>query len=90
MDQFGNPLYLDSDKAILDATEKIAGERGVPMAQVALAWVLRNPVVDSVLSGASKPHHLADAVAALEITLTEDELRTLDEPYVTRKPTYFA
>lgn len=88
-DMYGNPLYLDSDKAIIDATEKIAADRGVPMAQVALAWVLRNPVVDSVLSGATKPNHLADAVAALEITLTDDELRALEEPYLARTPTYF-
>lgn len=89
VDMFKNPLYLDSDKAIIDATEKIAADRGVPMAQIALAWVLRNPVVDSVLSGATKPHHLADAAAALEITLTDDERRALEEPYLPRTPTYF-
>jgi len=89
-DMFGNPLWLDSDKAIIDATERIAKDRGVPMAQIALAWVLRNPVVDSVLSGATKPHHLGDAVAALDIHLTEDEIRSLEEPYVPRTPTYFA
>ena len=90
VDQFGNPLYLESDKAILDAVQRIAGERGVPMAQIALAWVLRNPVVDSVLSGASKLHHLADAAAALDIALTDEEVRALEAPYVTRRPTYFA
>ena len=58
VDMYGNPLYLDIDKATIDATEKIAADRGVPMAQVALAWVLHNPVVASVLSGATKPHHL--------------------------------
>jgi aryl-alcohol dehydrogenase-like predicted oxidoreductase len=89
VDMFDNPLYLDSDRAIIDATEKIAADRGVPMARIALAWVLRNPVVDAVLSGATTPHHLADAVAALEITLTDDELRALEEPYVPRTPTYF-
>lgn len=89
-DMFGNPLFLDSDKAIIDATEKIAADRGVSMAQVALAWVLRNPVVDSVLSGATKQHHLADAVAALEIELTDEELRALEAPYVPRAPTYFS
>ncbi|MGJ6965599.1 aldo/keto reductase [Streptosporangium sp. G11] len=89
VDMFNSPLYLDSDKAIIDATEKIAADRDVPMAQIALAWVLRNPVVDSVLAGPTKPHHLADAAAALEITLTDDELRALEEPYVPRTPTYF-
>lgn len=88
-DMFGNPLFLDSDKAIIDATEKIAADRGVPMAQIALAWVLRNPVVASVLSGATKPHHLADAAAALEIALTDDEVHALEEAYVPRTPTYF-
>ena len=88
-DMFGNPLYLDSDKAIIDATEKIAADRGVPMAQIALAWVLRNPVVDSVLSGATKPRHLADAAAALDLTLTDDEIRALEQPYLPRTPTYF-
>jgi aryl-alcohol dehydrogenase-like predicted oxidoreductase len=73
---------------VFDA-RKIAGDRGVPMAQIALAWVLRNPVVDSVLSGATKPHHRADAAAALGLSLTDDELRALEEPYVTRTPTYF-
>ena len=89
VDMYGNPLFLDSDKAIVDATEKIAADRGVPMAQVALAWVLRNPVVDSVLSGATKEHHLTDAAAALDITLTDEEVQTLEGPYVPRTPTYF-
>lgn len=89
LDMYGNPLFLDSDKAIVDATEKVAADRGVPMAQVALAWVLRNPVVDSVLSGATKEHHLADAAAALDITLTDDEVQAPEGPYAPRKPTYF-
>lgn len=88
-DMFGTPLYLDSDKAIVDAVETIAKDRDVSMAQVALAWVLKNPVVDSVLSGATKPHHLADAVAALDIQLTDDEVSSLEAPYVPRTPTYF-
>ncbi|WP_347346431.1 aldo/keto reductase [Microbacterium sp.] len=58
------------------------------MAQVALAWVLKNPVVDSVLSGATKAHHLADAVAALDIDLSEDEVTALEAGYVPRAPTY--
>jgi aryl-alcohol dehydrogenase-like predicted oxidoreductase len=89
VDMFGNPLYLDSDKTIVDAIEKIAADRDVSMAQIALAWVLKNPVVDSVLSGATKTHHLADAVAALDIELTDDEVQALESPYVPRTPTYF-
>jgi 1-deoxyxylulose-5-phosphate synthase len=85
----GLPLWLDSDKAIVDAVERIASDRDVPMATVAMAWVLRNPVVDSRIIGATKPHHLADAAAALDIVLTDDEVAALEAPYVPRQPTYF-
>ncbi len=51
------------------------------MAQVALAWVLRNPAVTAPIIGPTKPHHLADAVAALDVELTDDEARALEEPY---------
>jgi 1-deoxyxylulose-5-phosphate synthase len=57
------------------------------MAQVALAWVLHNPVVAAPIVGPTKPHHLADAVAALDLTLTEDEIATLEAPYTPRQPT---
>jgi aryl-alcohol dehydrogenase-like predicted oxidoreductase len=89
-DFYGNPLWIDSDKAIIDAIEKVAIDRGVSMAQIALAWVFKNPIVDSVLAGPTKPHHLADAVAALEIELTPEEISSLEEHYVPRKPTFFA
>jgi len=59
------------------------------MAQLALAWVLKNPVVSAPIVGATKPHHLPDAVAALDIQLSEDEIRTLEEPYTPRLPTGF-
>jgi 1-deoxyxylulose-5-phosphate synthase len=85
----GLPLWLDSDKAIVDAVERIASDRDVSMATVAMAWVLRNPVVDSPIIGATKPHHLADAVAALDIVLTDDEVAALEAPCVPRQPTYF-
>ena len=85
----GRPLFLDSDKGIVDAVEHIAQERGVSMAQVAMAWVLKNPVVSAPIVGATKPHHLTDAVAALDLELTDDEVRSLQEPYVPRLPTYF-
>lgn len=86
----GTPLILDSDKAIIDAVERIATERGVSMATIAMAWVLRNPVVTSPIVGATKAHHLADAVAALDITLTDDEVAALEGPYAYRKQTWFA
>ena len=89
-DQYGRPLLLDSDRAIIEAVAKIAGARGVSMAQIGMAWVLKNPVVSAPIAGATKPHHLADAVAALDVELTDEEIRSLEEPYVPRLPTYFA
>ena len=59
------------------------------MAQVALAWVLKNPVVSAPIVGATKSHHLADAVAALDIRLTEDEIGALEAPYVPQLPAGF-
>jgi len=59
------------------------------MRKTGLAWVLKNPVVSAPIVGATKPHHLPDAVAALDIQLSEDEIRTLEEPYTPRLPTGF-
>ena len=61
--------------------QKVAQGRGIPMAQLALAWVLSKPVVSAPIVGATKPHHLADAVAALDVALTDDEIQMLEEPY---------
>jgi aryl-alcohol dehydrogenase-like predicted oxidoreductase len=88
-DPYGRPLYLESDRAIVDAVERIAEARGVSMAQIGLAWVLGNPVVDAPIVGATKARHLADAAASLEIELSEDEVRELEAGYVPRLPTYF-
>ncbi len=88
-DQFERPLFLESDKAIVDVVEMIAKERGVSMATVAMAWVLSNPLVTSPIIGATKPKHLTDAVAALELKLTDEEIASLERPYATRLPTYF-
>ena len=73
----------------VDAVQAIAEARGVSMGQVALAWVLRNPVVSAPIIGATKPHHLADAVAALDVALTGEEIAALEEHYTPRKPTYY-
>ncbi|GAB2831137.1 aldo/keto reductase [Actinocorallia aurea] len=88
-DPAGRPLFLESDRATVDAVERIAAAHGVSMAQVAMAWVLRNPVVTAPIVGATKPHHLTDAVSALELRLTREEIAALEEPYTPREPTYF-
>ncbi len=75
------------DKPIADAVQQVAADRGVPMAQVALAWVLRNPVVAAPIVGATKPNHLTDAVGALDITLTDEEAAQLEQHYTLREPT---
>ncbi len=72
----------DADKAVVDAVHQIAEVRGASMAQVALAWVLSKPVVACPIVGATKPKHLADAVAALDVRLTADEALALENPYV--------
>ncbi|TPG12148.1 aldo/keto reductase [Sphingomonas oligophenolica] len=84
-DKFGKTLYqhsADADRKVVQAVAAIAKERGVPRAQVALAWVLAKPEVSAPIVGASKPAHLDDAIAALELGLTEAEVARLEEPYV--------
>jgi aryl-alcohol dehydrogenase-like predicted oxidoreductase len=88
-DPIGRRFFGDGDRPIIEAVQRVAEARGVPMAQVALAWVLRNPVVAAPIVGATKPHHLADAVAALDVHLTDEEIRVLEEPYTLRQPTGF-
>ncbi|MCL8025050.1 aldo/keto reductase [Nocardioides bruguierae] len=88
-DLFEGVVDPASDEGTVNAVEKVAAERGVPMAQVALAWVLRNPVVDAPIVGATKPHHLTDAVAALDIDLSDDEVALLEASYTPRLPTGF-
>jgi aryl-alcohol dehydrogenase-like predicted oxidoreductase len=84
-DEFGKKLYTqfpDSDRLIVDQVSAIAGARGVPRAQVALAWLLQKKGVTSPIIGASKPEHLRDAVAALALKLTAEEIASLEKPYV--------
>ena len=82
-DAFGDSLYtLAADFDVVDRCAEIAAERGVPSAQVALAWLLHRPGVTAPIVGATKPGHLEDALAAEELVLTEDEVRRLEEPYV--------
>lgn len=76
----------DADKPVIDAVAAIAEARGLPMAQIALAWVLQNPVVSAPIVGATKEHHLRDAAAAVELVLTPEEIEALEKPYVPRLP----
>jgi aryl-alcohol dehydrogenase (NADP+) len=81
-DDFGRRLYDErSDRAIVDRVAEVAAERGVPRAQVALAWVLAKPVVTAPIVGVTKDAHLDDAVAAVDLQLTEEEIARLEEPY---------
>ncbi|GAA3640063.1 aryl-alcohol dehydrogenase (NADP+) [Lentzea atacamensis] len=80
-DEFGSTLYVESDRAIVEQVASVAAARGVSRAQVALAWLLRNPVITAPIVGVTKPHHLDDAVAALEFELTDDEVRLLESAY---------
>ena len=66
---------------MVEAVETIAKERGVSNMQVALAWVLKNPVITAPIIGTSKAHHLDDAVAALSLKLTDEEVAALEKPY---------
>lgn len=89
-DQFGRTLYGgDADRAVVERLAQVANERGVPPAQVALAWMLSKPVVTAPIVGATKPHHIADAVAAVDLQLSEEEIRRLEEPYVPHQPVGF-
>ncbi|MDT7719211.1 MAG: 1-deoxyxylulose-5-phosphate synthase [Mycobacterium sp.] len=85
-DPFADMLYPehDGDTAIIDALGGIAKSRGVSRAQVALAWLRTNPVVVAPLVGANKKSHIDDAVASLDITLTDDEKAALETPYTPR------
>ncbi|MBB2928711.1 aldo/keto reductase [Paraburkholderia silvatlantica] len=82
-DKFGETLYgADADKAIIDAVATIARAHNVSRAQVALAWLLHKPGITSPIIGASKPQHLEDAVAALSLKLSDEEIKTLEAPYL--------
>ncbi|MEU8934022.1 aldo/keto reductase [Streptomyces sp. NPDC048409] len=80
-DNFGSRLYHEGDRAIVEAVTRISEERGVTRAQVALAWLLHQSTVTAPIIGASKPHHIDDAVAAVELALSDKELEELQEPY---------
>lgn len=82
-DAFGDSLYRpEVDFAVVDRAAEVAAARGVPMAQVALAWLLHRPGVTAPIVGATKVEHVDDALAAEELELGEDEIARLEEPYV--------
>jgi aryl-alcohol dehydrogenase-like predicted oxidoreductase len=84
-DEYGKKLYSgteEADKLVVDRLGEIAKARAIPRAQVALAWLLRNPAVTAPIVGATKLHHLEDAVAALDVKLSDAEIEALEAPYV--------
>ncbi len=91
-DKFGGTLYRqaeEADRRVAAAVAEVATERGVSRAQVALAWLLHQPAVTAPIVGVTKPHHLDDAVAAVDLTLSDDELDRLAAEYVPHRPEGF-
>jgi aryl-alcohol dehydrogenase-like predicted oxidoreductase len=84
-DAFGKKMYgvtEDADRKVIDAVTELAGQRELPQATIALAWMLGKPFVDSPIVGATKPNHLGDAVKALEVKLSAEEVKQLEADYV--------
>jgi len=84
-DVFGNAMYAKTeaaDEQVVDALGKVAEHRGISRAQVAMAWLLAKPGVTAPIVGATKPHHLEDAVAALGVHLSKEEITALEAPYI--------
>jgi len=80
-DTFSDALYSDDDFDVVDGVREVAAGQGVAMASVGLAWLLSRPGVTAPIVGASKPAHLDDALAALDLTLSDDEISRLEESY---------
>jgi 1-deoxyxylulose-5-phosphate synthase len=80
-DAFGKMLYRREDKAIVEQAADVAQERGVSRAQVALAWMLSKSYITAPIVGATQPEHLADAMAAVDVRLSDEEIKRLEEPY---------
>jgi len=77
------------DEPVINTVQAVARDRGVTMAQIALAWVLSNPIVSAPIVGATKGHHLSEAVAALDLELTPEEVAALEAPYTNAGPSWF-
>jgi aryl-alcohol dehydrogenase-like predicted oxidoreductase len=83
-DEFGRNLYRDGDREIVDAVARTAAERQVPRARIALAWLLRRDRVTAPIVGATKPLHIEDAVASLDVELSDKEIEEMEQPYTPR------
>ena len=77
------------DEPVINAVQRLADARGVSMAQIALAWVLRNPIVSAPIVGATKPHHLQQAVEAVSLELSDEEVQELEASYVNHGPAWY-
>ena len=90
-DEFARVVFkkttAEMDKAVVDRTHEVARDRGVPAAQIAMAWLLRKPAVTSPVVGATKPHHLEDAIAAPSVKLSDEDVTRLEEVYQPRPAT---
>jgi aryl-alcohol dehydrogenase-like predicted oxidoreductase len=80
-DEFGRRLYSEQDRAIVQAVANVADQRSISRAQVALAWLLSKPVVSAPIVGVTSAGQLADALGALSVALTAEEVESLEEPY---------
>lgn len=80
-DPLVHQLYEESDIEVIDAVAAVARERGIPMAQIALAWLMSRPAVTAPIVGATKLAHLEDAVASVEVKLSDEEVQRLEAPY---------
>jgi aryl-alcohol dehydrogenase-like predicted oxidoreductase len=81
-DAFGDSLYSEADFVVVDRLNEVAAEKELPPAQVALAWLMHKPGVTAPIVGATKPAHLEDALQAVDVVLTQEEIGRLEEPYV--------
>jgi aryl-alcohol dehydrogenase-like predicted oxidoreductase len=82
---FSTYLYratADNDRQIVEAVAAVANERGLPRAQIAMAWLLGKPGITAPIIGATKPSHLTDAIAAVDVNLSADEIKRLESPYM--------
>jgi aryl-alcohol dehydrogenase-like predicted oxidoreductase len=86
VDVVAKSFDLDADRPVVEAVHALAQRRGLGMSQIALAWLFSKPVVSAPIVGATKPHHLADAVAALEVALSQEEIDGLEKPYTPQNP----